>query len=284
MAGMRFQLAIVQLLGGCLLLAGCGVGVEPLGAPNQLVSAEELRLRYDRITAAPVVNLVPPAQMKTHAKEALANQLASYRRSGIERITDTDNLELHRLTRIFNAVHRYTHLAEWQIEIVLMEKPVFQAYTFGGQSVVFYTGLTTRLSDAELAAVIGHELAHIAAGHIGESQSRDIVNTGTNSLTETGQLAAFYALSDESEADAVGLVYASLAGYPPRDMAEFWANQARIGGPRLVNLLADTHPTDASRAKRLSVIADKLEGYVEGLSEAQKQAAIRCNPVYCANR
>ena len=279
---MRFYSAIGQVLGTCLLLAGCGVGVEPIGTPNQLVSADELRLRYDRITAAPVVNLVPPAQMQAHAQEALTAQLAKYQRAGVARITAQNDPQLARLTRIFKQVQHYTHLADWQIEIVLMDKPVFQAYTFGGQSVVFYTGLTKKLSDAQLAAVIGHELAHIAAGHIGESQSRDIVNTGTTHALESGPLAGFYALADESEADAVGLVYATLAGYPPHEMATFWANQARIGGPKLVNLLADTHPTDASRAKRLSAIADKLDGFVDALSEAEKQAAVRCNPVYCA--
>lgn len=262
-----------------LMLAGCGLDLEPIPQPVYVTAPENLRPRHDLITGQRIFNLVPRAEMDRRARSNLEDRLGLYRMFGLRQITDPAEKRLARLQAIADRVHRNSHLADRQIDIILIENNVFQAYTFGGGAVVFYTGLVERLDDDQLAGVVGHELAHIAAGHIAEETSRAIVNTNApESLTP---LAGFYGINDEMEADRVGLVYTILAGYDPAANAHFWADQARLGGRDILNPFADSHPPYHDRAAALAEDAALLLRQPPGESESDRQRYLRCNPLYC---
>ena len=143
---------------------------------------------------------------------------------------------------------------------VLVDRDVFQAYTLGGLEIVFYTGLTQSLSDDGLAIIVGHEIAHITTGHALEAVSRDVVNLSHHEAT-SAELAGFYRIESEYEADMVGLLYASLAGYDASKAAEIWTRLSEVQLRPKFNLFTSTHPPDSARAainrftKRLGKVA-----------------------------
>ena len=262
------------------LITGCGVSIKPLEQPPKLVTAPEyIRIKFDRITNQPVLNLISTAEMDDRAERLLEQALLNYKTMGFQHITAPSDRRLVRLKHIFDRVHNYSHLKDSPIKVVLIENPIFQAYTFGGGAVVFYTGLTEELDDDQLAAVIGHEIAHIAANHIAEETSRSLVNTDTGYWRP--HLTGFYALNAEMEADQIGLVYATLAGYAPDASVTFWAEQSDHQGHDMLNPFADSHPTYQDRAKYLQENADKLSRLPRNISEEKRQELMLCNPIYC---
>ena len=261
-------------------IGGCGISVDPLDQRSGLVvGPEHIRIKKDRITNQPVLNLLTLADMDERAERNLQQALTDYQAVGYPHITAKQDPRLARLELIFSNVHRYSHLKNSRLRVVLIEKPVFQAYTFGGGAVVFYTGLTERLTDAELAAVVGHEIAHIAASHIAEQTSRSLVNTDSGFWQPS--LTGFEALNAEMEADQIGLVYATLAGYSPLAVVEFWAKQADQQGEEIQNPFADSHPIYQDRAKYLQASAQKLLQLPAPLSDQDRLNLVMCNPIYC---
>ena len=262
------------------LVAGCGVSIKPLEQPPKLVTAPEyIRIKFDSITNLPVLNLISTAEMDDRAERLLEEALQDYKTMGFQHVTALSDRRLARLKHIFDRVQQYSHLKDSPIKVVLIESPIFQAYTFGGGAVVFHTGLTEELDDDQLAAVIGHEIAHIAANHIAEETSRSLVNTETGYWRP--HLTGFYALNAEMEADQIGLVYAALAGYDPDASVTFWAEQSEHQGHDMLNPFADSHPTYQYRAKYLQENADKLSQLPRNLSEQKRQELMLCNPIYC---
>ena len=117
-----------------------------------------------------------------------------------------------------------------------------------GRSIIITTGMmdfTTR--DEELAAIIGHELAHNTLAHI-----RKI----TTNLIVTG-FATRYTRGFESEADYVGLYYAARAGYDMQNVEDIWR---RLGTRHPRNIgRAKTHPTTPDRFLRLKAAYDEIQ-------------------------
>lgn len=266
-----------------LSLFGCGVTVEPLNRPNLLITPDELPPKADIITNRPQLNLIPRAVQTEQAALAVSDQLDAYRWAGFEVMTGGTDSRYLRLQVIFSAVHQASHMADEPLSVILIDRPVFQAYTKGGHDVIVYTGLSERLTDDELALVAGHEIAHIAAGHLAEQGSRDIVNT--HSHNNGAALAAFYSIDAEVEADRVGLVYAALAGFDISAASGLWDKLARYAGDRQFNLFTDTHPSHATRSDMLSIYSEALAPAVAAAqTDAQKAALLRCNPLYCADQ
>ena len=256
-----------------LTLAACVV--EPAQPYVALPSPDDIRQRTDTVTRQPTLNLIPRADQRIQGDDIAAQYVANYRRRGFAAFENRTDTRFERLKRIFNDVHARSHLDLENLSPVLIVKNQFQAYTTGGTIIIFYTGLTERLNDDELAMVIGHEIAHLAAGHVAEQSSRDLVNVSVN---ET-QLLGSYSIVNEHEADAVGMVYATLAGYDPEAAAAIWGALSRDGDERL-QLFNATHPSDSARARLLSEKA----ALIKDLRGAVGWKALRhCNPIYCAS-
>lgn len=277
---MRFLSAMIML--SLLLISACGGATTQTNRIGPVTSADNLRTRHDLVTGKPVFNLIPMAEMDKRGREELERSLAAYQVLGWRQITDPSDPRLSRLLRITRQVQRYSHLRDRQIDIALIETPVFQAYTFGGGAIIYYTGLVNALNDDQLAVVAGHELAHIAAGHVAEDNSRAVVNTARQ--IQRPSLTGFYAIGAEIEADQIGIVYATLAGFDPMASVDFWREQARRSHQPLSNPFTDTHPSFRDRTAYLEANIAKLDQLSKTVSEAEKVRLITCNPVYCFRR
>ena len=265
---------LVFLLGACQ----SGIKIEPVGvAPSPVMAAEGVPLRYDRVTSEAVLHLRDQLTQNNLAERALAERLAIYEFQG-HTVLDKGAPEALRLQKIFEKVHQRSHLADMALRPVLVEKDIFQAYTLGGLEIVFYTGLTQSLSDDGLAIIVGHEIAHITTGHALEAISRDVVNLSHHHAT-SAELAAFDQVESEYEADMVGLLYASLAGYDASKAAEIWTRLSEVRMRPKFNLFTSTHPPDSARAARLAAMAESIAS-LRGSN--QWRTDLICNPLYCS--
>jgi len=269
----KFSFMLPALLCAAVVgLAGCVV--EPAKPYVALPSPDDIRQRTDTVTKQPTLNLIPRADQREQGDGIAAEYISKYRRIGRDVFESGTDARFVRLKKIFDKVHARSHLDQERLQPVLVAKDQFQAYTTGGTIIIFYTGLTERLSDDALAMVIGHEIAHLAAGHVAEQSSRDLVNVNAN---ET-QLLGSYSIINEHEADAVGMVYATLAGFDPAAAAAIWSALARDDDERL-QLFNTTHPSDGARA---DILREKA-ALIESLRNAPDWVKLRqCNPVYCA--
>jgi predicted Zn-dependent protease len=167
---------------------------------------------------------------------------------------------------------------EWEWEFTVFENDEPNAFALPGGKVGVHTGLfKVAQNDAQLATVIGHEVAHAIARHGSERMSQGLlaqglgaiaVGTGVNpQVVELAAQAATlgvilpYSRTQESEADHIGLMFMAEAGYDPRAAIELWQNFEALGGQRPPEFLS-THPEPGSRIERLQeLMPEALEVY-----------------------
>lgn len=169
-------------------------------------------------------------------------------------------------------------LSSMRWEINTINNRQVNAFCMPGGKIVVYTGLlrligTGQSADAELAAVVGHEIAHALARHSNERLSNAMLrNLGGQVLGSLigGQSAAlqtiigqaygigsevFVALpfgrKQEYEADKMGLVLMALAGYDPNAAVNLWTKMARSSGGGERNEFLSTHPSENNRIKEI---------------------------------
>ncbi len=171
----------------------------------------------------------------------------------------------------------------FQWEVVLVENPEVNAWCMPGGKIAVYTGIMPVLkTEAALAAVMGHEVAHATLRHGKKVYSRAIEEQQTalivagaaiiggqllcetencKKLSQVGGAAAGLALSffnrkfsreDESEADRAGQVYLAKAGYEPRESLALWDRMAASHGGSAPPEWMSTHPSDSHRKESLS--------------------------------
>jgi len=178
--------------------------------------------------------------------------------------------------RIAESVGRELPNAAW--EFVIFEDEQINAFALPGGKVGIYTGLINLAdSDDEIAAVIGHEIAHVTSRHGAErisqamlagigglavavatddSKNREGYMQGYTALATLGTLG--YSRLQETEADAVGLRFAAGAGYDPRAAITFWEKMKakKSPGSRMPAWLS-THPSDDQRIAKLKELAPR---------------------------
>ncbi len=162
-----------------------------------------------------------------------------------------------------------SRLAGYKWEFNLVNSPEVNAWCMSGGKVVVYSGLlAVTQTEAALACVMGHEIAHAVARHGSERMSQGlIVQAGGTALqvalaqkpqlTQSLLLQSYgvgsqlgmlkYSRTHESEADKMGLVFMAMAGYNPAEAVGFWERMAKAGGEKAPFELLSTHPSDATR-------------------------------------
>ena len=151
-----------------------------------------------------------------------------------------------------------------------------------GGKVVVYTGLLpVTQNETALAVVMGHEIAHAIARHGNERMSEGLlVNLGglvlEEALKEKKQETQLLFLSlysigstlalelpnsrmQESEADNLGLIFMSMAGYNPEEAIPFWQRMAAVNNGGKLPQFLSTHPSDETRIKKLSVLIPEIK-------------------------
>ena len=159
----------------------------------------------------------------------------------------------------------------WQFRI--LDDPSVNAMALpGGYNYVTRGLLTYMNSEAELAAVMGHEIGHVTGRHTANQLSKQqLANVGMvvgmivrpelrnyGSLAEVGMGLLFlkYGRDHEREADTLGLRYTTRAGYDPRPMAEVFTTLERVstveGAQGRVPEWLSTHPSPENRRQRIA--------------------------------
>ncbi|HEX7653457.1 MAG TPA: M48 family metallopeptidase [Verrucomicrobiae bacterium] len=179
--------------------------------------------------------------------------------------------------------------AQW--EFVVFESKEANAFCLPGGKVGVYTGiLPITKSEAGLAVVLGHEIAHAVARHGAERMTEQLAiqfggqSLGTLMANSDPRLTALagaaygvgaqygvqlpHSRAQESEADHIGLIYLARAGYDPAEAVAFWQRFAQYNqqnGGNNQPTFARTHPTDATRIQQ-------IQGW---LPEAKAQAVAK---------
>jgi metalloendopeptidase OMA1, mitochondrial len=164
--------------------------------------------------------------------------------------------------------------ARW--EFVVFEDSSPNAFALPGGKVGVHTGLFKVVqNEAQLAAVLGHELAHVTARHSGQRITQGVAGATVGAIAgkilenktgmdeRTAQAIAGgaatlrllkFSRGQELEADQLGALYMARAGYDPNEAVRLWTNfaayKARAGGSSLPAFLS-THPVDARRIEEL---------------------------------
>lgn len=167
-------------------------------------------------------------------------------------------------------------------EVTVFDSEQINAFALPGENIGVYTGLLQVTENRDqLAAVIGHEIAHVIADHGNERMSNQFavglglqVGAAVASSQLEQQDAALvmaalgigaqvgvllpYSRTHESESDQLGLDYMAAAGYNPAEAANLWRNMAKVGGAAGPEFLS-THPSPNSRIDALEAYAPKVE-------------------------
>ena len=173
--------------------------------------------------------------------------------------------------------------ANFQWDYILIDnKKVRNAWCMPGGKIAFYTGmLDITKNDDGLAAVMGHEIAHAVAKHSVERASRGVlVNTGTviidiatgGKLTEVNRTTGIdtvgllsqigimnpFNRKQESEADYLGLIFASLSGYDIRETIKIWERMKEANKGKEPPVFLSTHPSNQNRISKINEWTNKI--------------------------
>lgn len=172
-------------------------------------------------------------------------------------------------------VHFRSDAPQWKWETNVFQNDDVNAFCMAGGKIGVYSGLIARVktTDDELAAVMGHEIAHALREHVREQVSRQqaaklpglvlAVVTGNQALADLGDLVTDVTLTlpksreAEQEADLIGVELAARAGYDPRAAVTLWQKMSQLGGSRPPEFLS-THPAPESRQQELRQIAEQV--------------------------
>jgi predicted Zn-dependent protease len=179
---------------------------------------------------------------------------------------------------------------KWKWEVNVLTSKDINAWCMPGGKIAVYTGLIDRLklSDDELAAVMGHEIAHALREHARERMGRQVA---TQTATTVGAIAlgiftgvyidpqtagtftqAMFVLpnsrENEQEADLIGIELAARAGYDPRAAITLWQKMAQAGGGGPPEWLS-THPSHETRLRDLQNDVQKVMPLYEKAKSAK---------------
>ncbi len=242
------------------------------------------------LTGRRQLSLIPDSQMNTMSFQQYEQVLAESTLSS----NAEDTAMIKRVgSRIEKAVGQYmqqnglsSHLDGYAWDFNLIESDQVNAWCMPGGKVAFYTGILDVCQDETgVAVVMGHEIAHAIAEHGAERMSHSMVmQMGGMALDEavknqpekTRQLymGAFavgsqygamlpFSRQHESEADHMGLVFMSMAGYDPRQAPIFWERMASLGGQKPPEFMS-THPADQTRVRQLNEWMPEALKYYQG--------------------
>lgn len=228
-----------------------GVEVGQNSAFSKLVPAEDV----ERSAAQQFAQLLSQAK----AKNALASR---------------DDPQLQRLREIAKRIIPHSlawnpRAKDWKWEVSLIGSPQINAFCMPGGKIAFYTGILDKLklSDDEVAMVMGHEVAHALREHARERMGKTAVTHGaariggallagifgidpnlTDMVARGGAnlLTLEFSREDESEADLVGMELAARAGYDPRAGVSLWQKMSAANKGAPPQWLS-THPSGSSR-------------------------------------
>jgi predicted Zn-dependent protease len=158
----------------------------------------------------------------------------------------------------------------WNWEVNVIDSDELNAFCMPGGKIMFYSGLINqlKLTDEEIAVVMGHEIAHALREHSREQVSQAIaaqtalgVGTSVFGLSQTTTqlasigyqafIATHFSRTDEAEADRIGLELSARAGYNPRAGVTLWQKMINANAGGQLPEFLSSHPADSTRVQQI---------------------------------
>ena len=260
----RFIQTVVSVLVACCLLVACAntsrpgvVGVER--SQFMMISAAQI----DRMAAISFEQQAKAAQKK--------------------KILITSGPEYERLKTIANRLIPQTAVfrddtRNWDWGLQLIDSPIVNATCAPGGRITFYTGIINKLNltDDEIAAIMGHEIAHAVREHgreqVSQALAQNIISNvalaaagagSAQSIDAANQIMQYVMVlpnsrQNEREADAIGLELAARGGYDPRAAITLWQKMSKESQGKNPPEFLSTHPSNENRIKELSALIPKV--------------------------
>jgi len=167
----------------------------------------------------------------------------------------------------------------WEWQLSLIQSNTLNASCAPGGKITFYTGIIDQLNltDDEIAAIMGHEMAHALREHgrerLSEALAQNAVTnvalaaaganyaSGINAANQVAQYVLVLPNSrqNESEADAIGLELAARAGYNPRAAITVWQKMLKATQGKNPPEFLSTHPSGETRIEQLNALMPAVE-------------------------
>lgn len=260
----RFIQTVISVLVACCLLVACAntsrpgvVGVER--SQFMMISAAQI----DRMSAISFEQQAKAAQKK--------------------KILITSGPEYERLKTIANRLIPQTAVfrddtRNWNWGLQLIDSPIVNATCAPGGRITFYSGIINKLNltDDEIAAIMGHEIAHAVREHgreqVSQALAQNIISNvalaaagagSAQSIDAANQIMQYVLVlpnsrQNEREADAIGLELAARGGYDPRAAITLWQKMSKESQGKNPPEFLSTHPSNENRIKDLSALIPKV--------------------------
>jgi predicted Zn-dependent protease len=239
-----------------------------LALPNASLAQEAetgVRVRKPKLMVVPesVVNRSAARQYLQLKQQAASRGLLNRDAPAVTRVRAIAERLIAHAGR-FNA-----EAGSWTWEVNVIDSQAINALCMPGGKIMVFRGIIERLqlADDELAAVIGHEIAHALLQHGRARMSEAVLkNVGVNlaalyfglgdlgatALAQAAQLAISlpYSRSHETDADLAGIELAARAGFDPRAAATLWRKMAAANASQPPEFLS-THPGHANRIREI---------------------------------
>jgi predicted Zn-dependent protease len=259
--------ALCQLRGRRTFTALLGLGlVAPAGAQQQQ-QPEGVKDAVGKTSK--FARFVPADWLESQAGAQYAQMMRAAAQK--QQLAGAQDRQLQRLRHLAQRIVPFAppwnpRAPQWQWEVNLLNEPVLNAFCMPGGKIAFYRGILAQLqlSDDEVAAIMGHEVAHALREHARERMGKTVATrTGLGlaadvfglgglargALNVGAELAVLkFSRDDETEADLVGMELAARAGYNPAAGVTLWQkmmNAAKGAPPQFLS----THPAGTTRIK-----------------------------------
>jgi predicted Zn-dependent protease len=241
------------------------------------------------VTGRKQLYLVPEDQAITASSQAYQEVLKKERGK-----IDTDAAMDQRVERITGrlvaqAIKYRPETANWKWQVVVIDEPqTLNAWAMAGGKMAIYTGIIDKLklSDDEIAQIMGHEIAHALAKHTAERMSMAVAQqlglqiaaqllgggTSTQLALQGAALATTVGVqlpnsrAQEAEADRIGIELAARAGYDPHAAVTLWQKMIKATGQAGKSDWLSTHPAGEKRVEALAALVPQMMPYYEDKS------------------
>jgi predicted Zn-dependent protease len=275
-------------LGGALL-GGAALAAWPAGAlraqPQDSVAQECKISGFTKVVSAEQVEQAAGQQYRQMLQQA----------AGQRALGPKEHPQVQRLRYIAQRIIPYTdscnpRARDWRWDVNLIGSPELNAFCMPGGRIAFYYGILVKLQldDDEVAQIMGHEISHALLEHARERMGKTLATRGAIEIGSLllglgsagrgfadmgGQLLSLsFSRSDESEADALGLVLAAKAGYNPRAGVTLWQKMmaASKGAPPQ---WLSTHPAGDTRIHDIQARLPRVEALYLQAAKAEQRFA-----------
>ena len=240
------------------------------------------------------VNKLSAASFEEQNKKAKEKNVLITSGSSYERLKHVAN-RLIPQTAVFR-----DDTSTWEWQLSLIQSNTLNASCAPGGKITFYTGIIDQLNltDDEIAAIMGHEMAHALREHgrerLSEALAQNAVTnvalaaaganyaSGINAANQVAQYVLVLPNSrqNESEADAIGLELAARAGYNPRAAITVWEKMLKATQGKNPPEFLSTHPSGETRIEQLNALMPAVEPLYLAASKApQSQPSKTSNKI-----